>query len=67
MSAAIIRFIPRPRHIRKPTGFPTVAFRSTARPDHLVMEHADTAPCEYVWPDECNPASESCGGPEAGH
>jgi hypothetical protein len=58
VSAAIIRFLPRPRHIREPTGFPAIAFRSTARPDHLVMDHADTAPCEYVWPDQCDPASE---------
>jgi hypothetical protein len=52
MSAEIIQFIPRPKHDREQTGFPTIAFRSTRPPDDLVMDHADTAPCEYVRPEE---------------
>jgi hypothetical protein len=27
---------------------PPAAFRSTPRPDDLTMDHAATAPCEYV-------------------
>jgi hypothetical protein len=48
MSAEIIRFIPRPKHGREQTDFPTIAFRSAVRPDDPVTDHADTAPCEYV-------------------
>jgi hypothetical protein len=51
MSAEIIRFIPRPRHEREHTDFPTIVFRSVV-PDDLAMGHADdTAPCEYIQPD----------------
>jgi hypothetical protein len=57
MSAEIIRFIRGPKRHREPSDFPTIAFRSVARPDDLVTEHADTAPCEYVPPDEPVPAS----------
>jgi hypothetical protein len=51
MSAEIIQFIPRPKPNREPIDFPTIIFRSAAVPDDLTMDHADTSPCEYVWPD----------------
>jgi hypothetical protein len=57
MSADIIQFIPRPQRNRGPTDFSTIAFRSAPRPDDLTMDHVDTAPCEYLWPDECDPVS----------
>ena len=47
MSADIIPFVPRPRS-RKPDETP-ILFRSHPQADDLVMDHADTAPCEY-WP-----------------
>ena len=50
MSAEIIQFIPRPKHDRGQTDFPTIAFRS-AVPDSPANDYADTAPCEYVQPD----------------
>ena len=50
MSAEIIQFIPRPKHDREQTDFPTIAFRSAA-PAPQVTDHADAAPCEYVQPD----------------
>jgi hypothetical protein len=56
MSAEIIRFIPRPNH-RGPTDFPSIAFRSEARPKDLATEHVDTAPCELAWPDEADSVS----------
>jgi hypothetical protein len=59
VSAEIIQFIRGPKHHRGPSDFPTIAFRSMARPDDLVMDHADTAPCEYVQPNE--PDSTSAG------
>jgi hypothetical protein len=49
MSAEIIQFIPRPNHNRDQTDFPTIAFRSAARPDDLTMDHVDTSPCEFVF------------------
>jgi hypothetical protein len=57
MSAEIIRFIRGPKQHREHSDFPTIAFRSVARPDELAMGHADTAPCEYVPPDEPVPTS----------
>jgi hypothetical protein len=51
VSAEIIRFIRGPKHHRGPTDFPTIAFRSVVRRDDQTMDHSDTAPCEYVWPD----------------
>jgi hypothetical protein len=51
MSAEIIHFIPRPKHGREQTDFPTIAFRSAVRPDVPAMDHADTAPYECVAPD----------------
>ena len=50
MNAEIIRFIARPSRDREPTDFPTIAFRSV-RPETSVVEDADTAPCEYVRPE----------------
>jgi hypothetical protein len=60
MSADIIQFIPRPKHRREATDFPTIAFRSAvpnepagvapAKHD-LGADHVDTAPCEYLQPD----------------
>ncbi len=55
MSADIIQFIPRSPRNRGQTDFPTIAFRSTPRRDNLAMDHVDTSPCEYRWPDECDP------------
>jgi hypothetical protein len=52
VSAEIIRFIRGPKHNRGQTDFPTIAFRSAVRPNDLTMDHSDTAPCEYVWPDQ---------------
>jgi hypothetical protein len=52
VTAEIIQFIPRPKHDREQTDFPTIAFRSARPPGDLVMDHADTAPCEYVRPEE---------------
>lgn len=57
VSAEIIRLIRGPKRAREPSDFPTIAFRSAARPDDLAMDHADTAPCEYVPPDEPAPSS----------
>jgi hypothetical protein len=57
VSAEIIRFVPRPNHYHEPIDFPTIAFRSATRPDDLTMDHVDALPCEYVWPDQCDPAS----------
>ncbi len=57
MSAEIIRFIRGPKRHRELSDFPTIAFRSAARADDLAMDHADTAPCEYVPPDETAPTS----------
>jgi hypothetical protein len=51
MSADIIPFIPRQSRKRGIIGF---SF-SAAAPDDLVMDHADTAPCEYVAPNERDP------------
>ena len=51
MSAGIIQFVPRPNRRRKQMASSTVAFRSALRPDDLTMDHVDTSPCEYVWPD----------------
>jgi hypothetical protein len=50
MSAEIIQFMPRPRHDRDQSDFPTIAFRS-ALPAERADDHVDTAPCEYVQPD----------------
>jgi hypothetical protein len=46
VSAEIIQFVPRPRRDRQSDngGLP----RLRPRPDDLVMDHADTAPCEIL-------------------
>jgi hypothetical protein len=46
VSAEIIQFIRGPKHHRGPSDFPTIAFRSAARPGDLAMDHADAAPGE---------------------
>jgi hypothetical protein len=51
MSADIVPFIPRQSRKRGTIGFSL----SATAPDDLVMDHADTAPCEYVSPDERDP------------
>jgi hypothetical protein len=51
VSAEIIQFIRGPKRNRELSDFPTIAFRSAARPDDLVMDHADTAPSEYAPPE----------------
>ncbi len=51
MSAEIIQFIRAPTRDRGPSDFPTIAFRSAARPDDLVMDRADTAPSEDFRPE----------------
>jgi hypothetical protein len=45
-SAEIVAFVPRLK--REPVHFQPAALRSTRWPDDLTMDHADTAPCEYV-------------------
>ncbi len=50
VSAEIIQFIRGPKRNRERSDFPTIAFRSAARSEDLVMDHADTAPSEYVRP-----------------
>ena len=51
VSAEIIPFTPRPKRGSGPIDF-SAASRSAIRPDDLTMDHADTAPCEYLWPCE---------------
>jgi hypothetical protein len=52
VSAEIIQFIRGAKHDPVQSDIPTIAFRSRARPDDFAMDHADTAPCEYVRPEE---------------
>jgi hypothetical protein len=47
-STKIIAFGPRPNRWREPVYLPLTAFRPALRPDDLSMDHADTAPCEYL-------------------
>lgn len=51
MSAEIIQFIRGPKRNREGSDFPTIAFRSVAWPEDLVMDHADAAPSEDVRPE----------------
>jgi hypothetical protein len=53
ISADIIPFIPRRSRKRGLADFSA----SVSPPDDLVMDHADMAPCEYVWSDEGDPES----------
>jgi hypothetical protein len=53
MSAEIIPFIPRRHRKNVFTDFSA----PKAAPDNLLMDHVDTAPCEYVRPDEGDLAS----------
>ena len=48
MSAEIIRLVPKLRRDHHTLDISHL-FHSQPRPDDLVMDHADTAPCEY-WP-----------------
>lgn len=50
MSAKIIALTPRLNRKQEPVHSSSAAFRSTPWPDDLSMDHADTAPCEYVSP-----------------
>jgi len=50
MSAGIIPLTPQPNRNRKPEDISMFASRSAVQPDDLTMDHVDTAPCEYVWP-----------------
>jgi hypothetical protein len=48
VSAEIIPFVPRQRGgCRRPDRAP-IPFRLPGGPDDLVMDHADTVPCEYL-------------------
>jgi hypothetical protein len=47
VSAEIIQFVPRDRRERSFKESASI-FRSKPAPDDLVMDHADTAPCEYA-------------------
>jgi hypothetical protein len=51
VSAEIIQFIRGPKRDGDHSDFPTIAFRSAARPNDLVMDHADAAPNEDVHPE----------------
>jgi hypothetical protein len=48
VSAEIIAFVPRLNRKRGPRYFPPATLRSAPCPDDLTMDHADTAPCEYL-------------------
>ena len=51
MSADIVRCIARPSRERQPSDFPTIVFRAVPRSEKPATEDADTAPCEYVRPE----------------
>jgi hypothetical protein len=51
MNAQIIPFVPRGDRKRGVVSF----LASAAPPDDLVMDHVDTAPCEYAAPEERDP------------
>jgi hypothetical protein len=53
MTADIIAFVPRRNRKSVLTDFSALK----AAPDDLVMDHVDTSPCEYAWPDEGDPTS----------
>jgi hypothetical protein len=53
VSAEIVQFVPRPRDDRRLPRDTAHLFRFPIRQvDDLTMDHADTAPCEYVPPFE---------------
>ena len=47
MNSEIIQFVPRASRTRGLSG-PSATTRSIFGEDDLAMDHADTAPCEYV-------------------
>jgi hypothetical protein len=51
MSAEIIRLIALPDGERQPSDFPTIVFRAIVRSETPASDAADTAPCEYVRPE----------------
>jgi hypothetical protein len=51
MSAKIIRLVPRQNRKCELGRFPALAFGPALLPDDLIMDHVDTAPCEYVRPE----------------
>ena len=51
MSAEIVRFIARPGRERQSSDFPVIAFRSVLRSERPAPDAPDTAPCEYVRPE----------------
>jgi hypothetical protein len=51
VSARILQFVSKAQRDRSRDEFANV-FRSKAAPDDLVMDHADTAPCECIGPRE---------------
>jgi len=51
VSAKILQFVSKAQRDRSRDEFANV-FRSKAAPDDLVMDHADTAPCECIGPGE---------------
>jgi hypothetical protein len=57
MTAEIIQFVPRTRRDHRSLDISHL-FRSRHRADDLVMDHADTAPCEY-WPTRAHGDDES--------
>jgi hypothetical protein len=48
LSAEIIRFIRGPKCQCEQSDFPTIAFRSAAKPDGLIVDHVDTPPYKHV-------------------
>jgi hypothetical protein len=65
VSAEIIQFVRGPKHDRGQSDFPTIAFRSAARPDDLAMPHVDTSPSEYLSTDHDPASSDFRGVPRA--
>jgi hypothetical protein len=51
MSAEIIRFVARSSRERQPSDFPTIVFRAVLQSEKPAPDAADTAPCEYVRPE----------------
>jgi hypothetical protein len=51
MSIEFIRFIAWPADGCRPTDFSTIAFRSVLQSEKPAPDASDTAPCEYVRPE----------------